>query len=250
MVAAQTAMMSRPSIQHNRLDTAPVSPTTTELKLAESRTPPTTNIDEKRTEPQEEDANRVDKEDPTESMRVSSHEQDQDAGARETADPFGESRARGKQFQKSGQYKEALEHYRIALRCKNKTLASEPRDVQATFGDILYDIGSIHWYSEHGDPEQCMEAFDFCLEVRRKCFGSAHPAVAVVLFKLASIYSSAGDQESALELLLEALSIFLYAAPADRSALCNVWTAIGNIQQALGNMDEAKSAFEEASKFK
>jgi len=240
MVAAP--MMSRPCDyqQDNNTPRAPVSPAP-ELSKTELPTVPTVN--EKRTDPtlREDDANRSDIDSPHGGLGA-----DEVVG-RESGDLFGESRALGKRLQKSGQYKQALEQYRVALRCKNTTLASEPKEVQATFGDILYDIGSIHWYSEDGNPEQSLEAFHFCLQVRRTCFGPAHPAVARVLYKLASLHSSAGDNEYALQLLLEALSIFLHATPSDHSILNNVWTAIGNIQQALGHMDEAKSAFQEAA---
>lgn len=206
-------------------------------------------IPDKRSEPQE-GASYVDKEDPAKTRASPSPPLQDDDAARESGDLFGDSRAQGKQLQKSGQYEQALELYRKALQCKNKTLGSEPKDVQATFGDILYDIGSIHLHSEYGDPEQSVEAYHFCLEVRRTCFGSTHPCVARVLYKLASVHSLAGDQEFALHLLLEALSIFLCATPGSKSTLHNVWTAIGNVQQALGYKDEAKSAFEEAAQCK
>jgi len=233
--------MSRPLQQTTSRVTTPVSPVL-ELKSFNNDV---STLDEKRTDPQQEVANRMD-EDPTKSSeRVGS-----DPTVRETGDLFNDSRAQGKLLQKSGHYQEALEHYRVALQCKNKTFVSEPKDVQATFGDILYDIGTIHWYSEHGNPEQSLEAFHFCAQVRRTCFGSTHPAVARVLYELASLHSSADDHECALQLLLEALSIFLSATPEDRSTLHNVWTAIGNTQQALGFEDEAKSAFQEAEQFK
>ena len=255
MVAAQTPVMSRSSSssrqQQQQQDqlirrspiTTPVSP----LSPKSSHDVSSSSVDDKRTEFQEEEANRIDEEELTKARAGSSAD---DSALRETGDHFCDARARGKLLQNTGRYREALDNYRVALQCKHKTFASEPKEVQATFGDILYDIGTIHWQSEHGNPEQSLEAFHFCLQVRRTCFGSNHPVVARTICMLASLHVSADDHECALHLLLEALFIFLTVTPDDHSSLFNVWIAIGNTQQALGFAEEADSSFQEAEQLK
>jgi tetratricopeptide (TPR) repeat protein len=163
---------------------------------------------------------------------------------------FRNSQMLGKKLQDLGNYKQALQYYRTALQCKNRTIDSEPQSVQAAFADILFDIGNIHLVPGFEDRAKSMEAFHFCLDIRRACFGSSHPAVASVLYKLASIHSSFGEHQYALELLLEAVSILLCAIPEDKVGLIEVWTAIGKVQEALGQTDEAQSSFQEAEQLK
>lgn len=163
---------------------------------------------------------------------------------------FRTSQKMGKQLQDSGNYSQALLYYRTALQCKNRTIDSEPQSVQAAFADILFEIGTIHLVSEVEDWVKSLESFHYCLDIRRETFGSSHPSVASVLYKLASIYCSFGEHQYALDLLLEAVSILLCGSPGDDVALIDVWTAIGKVQQALGQTDEARSSFEEAERLK
>jgi tetratricopeptide (TPR) repeat protein len=157
----------------------------------------------------------------------------------------------GKQLQATGNYSQALHFYRTALQCKNKTIDSEPQSVQEAFADILYDIGNIHLVRGFENRAKSMEAFHFCLEIRRACFGSSHPAVASVLYKLASIHSSFADNEYALDLLLEAVSILLCDShEGNNCGLIEVWSAIGKVQEALGEREEARSSFQEAEQLK
>lgn len=163
---------------------------------------------------------------------------------------FLNSRAMGKHFQASGNYSQALKYYRIALQCKNRKIDSEPQSVQGAFADILFDIGNIHLVPGFMDRAKSLEAFHFCLDIRRMCFGSSHPAVANVLHKLASMYSSFDEHQYALDLLLESVSILLFASPGDKTSLIEVWTTMGKVQLALGQTDEADSSFQEAEQLK
>lgn len=165
---------------------------------------------------------------------------------------FRSSRMTGKQLQDMGCYYHALLHYRTALQCKNRTIDSEPQSVQEAFADILFDIGTIHLAPGFEDKAKSSEAFYFCLDRRRGCLGSNHPDVAGVLRKLASIHSSVGEHQNALDLLLEAVSIFLATSPGETTKinLIELWTAIGKVQEALGHAEEAQSSFQEAEQLK
>lgn len=240
MIAAQASAMPRPS-------PSPLKSQQGTALQAKFSSDVLYNADEKLTDRQDVVASRIDEQ---ELAEPSAARLDDDITLRETGDLFCDARARGELLQKSGRYREALVQYRVALQCKNKTFASEPKVVQAIFGDILFDIGTIHWQFEHGDLEQSLEAFHFCLQVRRACFGSNHPVVARTLCQVALLHASAYDHEYALQMLLEALYIFLTVTPDDRSSLFNVWMAIGNTQQALGFVEEAESAYQEAEQVK
>ena len=251
MVAAQASAMPRHSSPPPKSQPLEgISGSTTALQALEPKCSSDVpyNAVEKPTDHQAVEASRIDEEEIAKTL--SARPADDDHTMRETGDLFGDAIARGKMLQQSGRYREALENYRVALQCKNKTFASEPKVVQAIFGDVLFDIGTIHWEFRHGDPEQSLEAFHFCLQVRRACFGSNHPAVARTLCQVASLHASADDHECALQMFLEALYIFLAVTPEDRAALFNVWMAIGNAKQALGLVEEAQSAFQEAEQVK
>lgn len=160
----------------------------------------------------------------------------------------------GAKFQKQGEFEKALLKYKVALQAKYKTIESEPTNIQEAFCNILYEIGEIHFKSGLDDLTKGMEALYFCLDLRRSCLGSNHRGVALVLTKLASIHARCNEHESALDLLLEALSILLvWSTPEDEGDsnnydLINVWNSIGNAQQALGYEEDAQSSFEEALK--
>jgi tetratricopeptide (TPR) repeat protein len=157
----------------------------------------------------------------------------------------------GRNHMKEGYYEKALQQYRKALRSKNKTIESESNMIQEEFGNVLFDIGCIHSTSGFEDRLKSLEAFHFCLDIRRTCLRSDHPEVATVLYKLASVYSSLDDHQYALDLLLEAVSIFL-GVPTKESKrhLIEVWTAIGRVQKALGQDEESESSFSEAEKLR
>jgi len=165
----------------------------------------------------------------------------------EDGDIFLNSASAGRDHLKSKDYIRALSSYKTALRCKRTTIEKEPKHIQAQFADILFNIGRIHMLPQFDDKTKSLEAFHICLALRRICFGSSHPSVATVLCKLASIYHSFGEQHYTLELLLEALSIFLFEK-GNNSTLAEVWTALGKVQQSLGRADEAESSFQEAAR--
>lgn len=162
---------------------------------------------------------------------------------------FVESVSVGRDYLKSKNYIQALSSYKTALQSKNSTIDREPKHIQAQFADILFNIGRIHMLPQFDDKTKSLEAFHFCLALRRACFGSSHPSVAPVLCKLASIYHCFGDQHYTLELLLEALSILLFEKK-NKLALAEVWTALGKVQQSLGRADDAESSFQEAARVK
>jgi tetratricopeptide (TPR) repeat protein len=167
---------------------------------------------------------------------------------------FRTSYIEGTKYQKLGEFEKALLKYKVALQSKYKTIESEPTDIQEAFCNILYEIGEIHFKSGLDDATKCMEALYFCLDLRRSCLGSCHRGVALILTKLASIHAHCSEHERALDLLLEALSIFLvWSTPEDEGDtnkidLINVWNSIGYAQQALGYEEDAQSSFEEALK--
>lgn len=160
----------------------------------------------------------------------------------------------GIKYQKQGEFENALQKYKVALQDKYKEIDSEPTDIQEAFCNILYEIGEIHFKSDLSDAAKGMEALYFCLDLRRNCLGSNHRGVALALTKLASFHTRCSEFEIALDLLLEALSIFLVCSmPEDESDvnkndLINVWNSIGNVQLALGYEEDAQSSFDEALK--
>jgi tetratricopeptide (TPR) repeat protein len=161
----------------------------------------------------------------------------------------------GKQYQKLRQYEKALQNYKVALQCKYRIIESEPTDIQEAFCNILFDIGEMHLESGHDSKVKGMESLHFCLNLRRTCFGSNHRSVAIVLTKLASVHAYFLESQYALDLLLEALAIFLIdSSPEEseenKSALIEVWNAMGRAHQALGHDEDAQSSFTEALKLK
>ena len=187
-----------------------------------------------------------------EAIRVSYSEASLEIAQSETSEDgsvFLNSARMGLDLVHSKNYMQALSVYRIALHCKNATIDSEPKHIQEKYADILFNIGHIHLLPQFDDKSKSLEAFHFCLDLRRMCFGSSHPSVAAVLYKLASIYDCSGEKQYALELLLEAHSILLFEND-NKLALAAVWTAVGKVQQALGRADEAESSFQEAARLK
>lgn len=163
---------------------------------------------------------------------------------------FLNSRKMGKHLQEMGIYSQALQYYRAALQCKHRSIDTEPRSIQEAFADILFDIGNIHLVPGFEHRAKSMEAFHFCLDIRRTCLGSSHPAVASALCSLASIHSSFFEHQYALDLLIEAVSILLCSSVDYTSDLIEVWTAIGKVQEALGQTEESQSSFQEAEQLK
>jgi tetratricopeptide (TPR) repeat protein len=167
---------------------------------------------------------------------------------------FYASYVEGTKYQRQGEFEKALQSYKVALQAKYKTIESEPTDIQEAFCIILYEIGEIHYKSSFEDITKGMEALYYCLDLRRSCLGSNHRGVALVLTKLASFHTRCSEHDCALDLLLEALSIFLVCStPEDENAtikndLIHVWNSIGNVQLALGYDEDAQSSFEEAAK--
>jgi tetratricopeptide (TPR) repeat protein len=155
----------------------------------------------------------------------------------------------GQLFQRSLLFDRALDYYRQALRFKNKTISKESPEIQVTFADILFNVGIIHTQPESSGTdrrEKSLEAFNLCLDLRRRCCGASHPSIASALYKLGVIYSSMDEHASALDLLLESLSILMFASP-DSDELRDVWLAIGKAHQALGHAKEAESSFQEVA---
>lgn len=143
-----------------------------------------------------------------------------------------------KLHQKFGRLEDALEYYGQALRFKNKTLSKESRTTHIVFSDILYSIGEIHMLSKFDERVKSIQSFDLCLDIRRHCYGSSHPSIAYVLYKLAAIYFSMGDKEYSMSLLSETLSMLL-SVKGEENFLSEVWYTISKVQESLGQFDEA-----------
>lgn len=256
MTSAEVSVLGRPSNFFNQ-NTAPLSPRQDFTKVDDSVV--RISMDEKSIGNEchhDDDATRIDKDQDSSrrTMRVSNHcgkrKCDDDDATRDTCSNLEDAIAMGKNYQNQGHNAEALIIYRRALQERKRNLDTESKDVQSIVGDILYEIGTIHSQSEDGDLQQSLEAFDFCLEVRHMCYGSSHPAIAIVLYQLAAIHSAADDPDHALHHLLEALAIVLSETPDDTMMLSKIWNAIGNVQNDLGNTVDARSAFEESSRLK
>jgi tetratricopeptide (TPR) repeat protein len=159
---------------------------------------------------------------------------------------FSDASRIGRDLQRSGRFEQALEYYGQALRFKNKSIVTEPGSIKSDVADILYNIGVIHMFSKFDDRDKCVEAFQMCLELRRYCYGSIHPSVASVLYKLASIHFSQGEKVYALDLLIEVLSI-LQSTGGHPKELVEIWYTVSRVQEALGQFEEAESSYNEAS---
>lgn len=161
---------------------------------------------------------------------------------------FFDNFSKGQEHQDKGRYCQALSCYRRALKMKSKIIRNEPSNVQEAFADILFHVGTIHQLPQTIDNERSLEAFHYCLDIRKLCYGSCHPKVGSVLFKLASLHFMCGEFYYSLSLLLEILSVLIHEE--HRNELIEVWTAIGKVQRALGDEDEAQSAFFEADQLR
>jgi Tetratricopeptide repeat len=167
-------------------------------------------------------------------------------GALHDTELFEMSSKIGKSLLALGHCDDALMYFRQALHFKNKTIDLEPPGVQAVFAEILFDVGVIHSHPLSYNRIKALQAFTLCLDVRFTCFGSDHPAVASVLYNLAIINIALGEEWTAVEQLLEALSILQFHCP-QQNHLQEVWMTLGRLQLSLNETEDALSSFEEAA---
>jgi tetratricopeptide (TPR) repeat protein len=163
----------------------------------------------------------------------------------EDSDPFSNAYLQAKNSHKLGRLEKALEYYGKALRIKNRTIKTEPREIQIDVADILFSVGEIHMFSKFDERAKCVQAFDMCIDLRRHCFGSSHPSVARALYKLSAVYFSMGEKEYSMSLLVETVSI-LHSADCERKDIAEVWHTMSRVQQSLGQYEEADSSYNEA----
>jgi tetratricopeptide (TPR) repeat protein len=145
----------------------------------------------------------------------------------------------------AGNYKQALVAFGMALRYKHHSIMKEARETKETFADILFAIGSIHLMSKCPDAARSIQAFEFCLNFQCACHGRKHPSVAMILHKLANVYASIDEAKTALNILSEALAIFLATGVKSRE-LADTWIAMGRQLSLLGRAEDAKASFEES----
>jgi tetratricopeptide (TPR) repeat protein len=145
----------------------------------------------------------------------------------------------------AGNYEQALVAFGRALRYNQHSIMKETRETKDTFADILFTIGSIHLMSKFPDAARSIHAFEFCLDFQCACHGRKHPSVAMILRKLAGVYASIDEAETALNMLSEALAILLVTGSESRE-LADTWIAMGRQLSLLGRAEDAKASFEES----
>jgi len=185
----------------------------------------------------------------------------------------------------------AMELYARALKLKNRTVDAEPRRVQIDVSNILFDIGTVQLEEATetaatatgagvDDRESAItksaRAFQACLDVRRRCYGSDRVETAQALARLGTAYEMRRDCSSALSCLHEALAVQLndndIASNGNNNSngngrdsisisynngnaqrrqkllgLVDTWVSIGRIQLLLGRIDDSASCLEAAS---
>jgi tetratricopeptide (TPR) repeat protein len=145
----------------------------------------------------------------------------------------------------AGNYDQALVAFGRALRYKHNSIMKETRETKETFSDILFTVGSIHLMGTCPDTARSIQALEFCLAFECACHGKKHPSVAMILRKLADVYASIDDVETALNILSEALANLL-ATGSKSHELADTWIAIGRQLSLLGRAEDAKASFEES----
>jgi tetratricopeptide (TPR) repeat protein len=159
---------------------------------------------------------------------------------------FQEATRAGESHITKGEYEQALVYFRKALLHRRHSIVKETPETQAAFAEILYTVGCIHMVI-YRDAAKSIQAFQFSLDLRRACLGPTHPLLANVLYKLAEVYASIGEAETAVEILSETLAI-LVAADCESHALAGVWMNLGQQLHRLGRKEEAIASFEESKR--
>jgi tetratricopeptide (TPR) repeat protein len=157
---------------------------------------------------------------------------------------FEEAARAGESHLTKGDYGQALVYFRKALLHKRHSIDKETPETKAAFAEILYTIGRIHMVI-YRDAAKSIQAFHFSLDLRRACLGPTHPLVVNVLYKLAEVYASIDEAETAVEILSETLAILL-ASDCESHALADVWMNLGQQLHRLGRKEEALASFEES----
>lgn len=147
----------------------------------------------------------------------------------------------GHQVLSEGHVEDALGYYHFALQIKNQTIARSEPGIQAEYANILFNIGWI----QASFPDKSIQAYDACLDLRKRCYGPEHPAVQSALCALLSVYMSIGDHETSSQLLEEALAIE-WVLDSTSTRLFAFWAELGRIKLGMGLVDDATSCFEEA----
>lgn len=104
----------------------------------------------------------------------------------------------GKCCQYTGRLEEALRCYRRALQLKAADgVEKESWQIQLLAAEILYDIGlihsKVHFEGSSTGLEKSLQSFLICLDIRKRCFGECHPAVANVQHNIGTIFIRRGD---------------------------------------------------------
>ena len=148
-------------------------------------------------------------------------------------------------FVASKNYSQALVCFGRALRYKHQSIRRESIQTKEQFADVLFSIGEIHLLRQFLEPAKAIQAFQFCLDLRSTCLGTQNPSVVRVLHKLAEVYAVIGENQIAVDILEEALSIMLAIQVKDE-LLVDIWNALGKQLELLGEGEDAKTCFEEA----
>jgi tetratricopeptide (TPR) repeat protein len=159
---------------------------------------------------------------------------------------FLENASQGRQSQDCGNYDDALAYFRCALLCKRSSIASETLEMQVEYANILFDVGLIYMDHKH-NFSYSSEALQQCLDIRLVCLRPSHIDVSATMYCLAkSLMRQECDQEYALELLNESLSILLISYPSNFNGLIKVWNELAQAQYSMGSIDDAESSLKEA----
>jgi tetratricopeptide (TPR) repeat protein len=145
----------------------------------------------------------------------------------------------------AGNYEQALVAFGRALRYIHDYIMKETRETKEKFAYILFTIGSIHLMSACPDAARSIQALEFCLGFQCACHGWKHPSIAMIIRKLADVYASVDDSETALNILSEALANLLATGSKSRE-LADTWMAMGRQLSLLGRVEDAKDSFEES----
>jgi len=147
----------------------------------------------------------------------------------------------------TGNYKQAMFHFRRALRDKKASIITEDNSIKITYADILYAIGYIHLTNENFDAGRGIQALQFCYELRCACFGRTNALVVLVLIQLAHAYSCIDEPDTALQILSEAQAA-LFSTQGISRELADIWQAMGQQLKLLAFLEDAAACFEESAR--
>ena len=145
---------------------------------------------------------------------------------------------RGKFYERSGNFAQALEMYQSAL-----IMAQDARD-DLKIATSYNDIGCV--YSALGEHKKALEFYTISLEIRQQTLPENHPDIAVSYNNIGCVYSDLGEHKKSLEFYTKSLEIQQQTLPENHSDIAVSYYNIGLAYKRLKDYENALLSFTKA----